>query len=75
MNELSREYWEDYKWENENRSELAKRYPNRWVAIVNKEVIGVGEDIKSAELESNRRTKRAEYPILFIERGIHVYKG
>jgi len=48
------------------------------VGICNKKkarTILVGEDIKSAELESSRKTKRTEYPILFIERGIHVYKG
>ena len=75
MAQLSKEYWEDYQWANENRTELAKRYPNTWVAIVNKEVVAVGEDIKRAELEASRKTKRTEYPILFIERGIHVYKG
>lgn len=74
MGLLSENYWEDYQWANENMAELARNYPNQWVAVIDKRVIAIGPDVRSVESKAKERMDRAEFPILFVERGIHVYK-
>lgn len=74
MAELSKGYWNDYRWANKNMSELVKKYANKWIAIVNKKVIAFGPDVETVELKAKNKVKQKEFPILFVERGIHVYK-
>ena len=68
-------YWEDYRWANAHMSELVRDYPNQWVGVAGKQVVAAGSDVKSVELEVKRKLHQEEFPILFVERGVHVYKG
>ncbi len=74
MEQLSDAYWQDYRWANEHMSELVRDYPNQWVGVADKQVVAVGSDVKSVEREVKEKLHQEEFPILFVERGIHVYK-
>ena len=68
-----KEYWNDSKWANDNFSEIVKEYPNLWVAIVNKKVVASGKIISDVRKTAQAKTKREHFPVLFAEKGIHVY--
>lgn len=71
---LSGEFWEDDKWVHENYQGLSEKIPNQWVAVADKKVISAGENLESVEKEAEKKTGRKNFPLLFIERGAHVYK-
>jgi len=70
-----KEFWDDTKWGEEHYPELQKRYPDKWVAIVNKTVAGVGKNISAAERMAHEKTKREirNIPVMFVESGTHIY--
>ena len=72
---LSDKFWKDDSWAHKHYQELIKKYPNKWVAIFNKKVISFGNDIKQVERKAEGITKDKEFPLLFIEKGAHVYKN
>ena len=41
-----KEFWDDLKWGRKHYGELVRKYPDKWIAIVNKKVVAVGESIK-----------------------------
>ncbi len=51
-----KEFWDDMKWREENYSELMMKYPERWVAIVAKTVVGIGMSMSEAEKEAHKNT-------------------
>ncbi len=67
------EYWEDSKWANEHFSEIVKKYPNQWVAIVDKQVVAAGRTIAEVEKAGTEKTGRDEFPIYLAEKGLRVY--
>jgi hypothetical protein len=52
----SEEFLDDMKWGEENYSELMRKYPGKWVAIVSKKVIGIGRSMSEAEEEAHWRS-------------------
>ncbi len=70
-------FWEDGKWAEENYGRLQKRYFDVWVAVFNKNVVSSGKDIEKVEVEAEKKTKTSsgEIPLIFIERGAHVYQS
>ena len=68
-----KEYWEDSEWADENFSNIVKEYPNLWVALVGKKVVAAGKVIAEVEKMAEEKTGRKSFPVLFAERGIHVY--
>ena len=70
-----KEFWDDMKWGEENYSELMRKYPERWIAIVSKKVVGIGKSMSEAEKEAHKNTgvdiKRI--PVLFVARGANIY--
>jgi hypothetical protein len=75
--DIPKEFWEDRKWADENHSELVKKYPNKWVAIVDKKVVavsdGTGRFGRFLE-EAKRKTGRQYIPTIFVDAGnIYVY--
>jgi hypothetical protein len=70
-----KEFWEDMKWGEENYSELMRKYPERWVVIVDKKVVGVGMSTSEAEKEAYRKTgvDMKRIPVIFVERGPNIY--
>ena len=68
-----KEYWEDDKWADENYMELVKEYPNMWVTVVNKRVVRAGHNPREIVDKTESETGRKEFPIIFVEKGVHVY--
>lgn len=62
---LSKEYLEDEKWADEHMSELLEKYPNQWVAVVNKEVVCVGKNLAEVE-EVARQKAGGRHPFSFF---------
>lgn len=72
---LSNQFWKDDKWAHKNYQILSKRYPNKWVAVLNRKVISFSESLAKVKKEAERIAKGKDFPILFIEKGAHVYKN
>ena len=53
-------FWDDMKWAIGHYSELVRKYPEKWVAIVNKVVVAVGDSIKSVKREAQERTSKKQ---------------
>lgn len=52
MIKLPKRFWEDKEWVFANYSELLKKHPNMWVAVLNKKIIAA-----SSNLGKNALTK------------------
>ena len=70
-----KEFWDDLKWGRKHYGELVRKYPDKWIAIVNKKVVAVGESIKKIEAEAMQKTgkEKNKIPVMFVECGAHVY--
>ena len=62
------QFWEDMQWGEDNYIELVKKYPDLWVAIVNKKVVASGQSLRNIELEAERETnkKKELIPTIFV---------
>ena len=69
-----KEFWDDKEWAFGHYSELMQRYPRCWIAIVNKEVVSAGSDLKKVREEAQKRTHRKEIPLIFVEGEASVLK-
>ncbi len=67
-----KEFWRDEKWGFKHYSELVRKYPDRWVAIVNRKVVASG-DLKVVEEEAKKKTGKKHIPVIFVESGSHIY--
>ena len=68
MGKEAEQFWEDMQWGENNYAELVKRYPDKWVAIVNKKVVASGQSLGDIEIEAERRTnkKKEMIPTIFV---------
>lgn len=73
MIKIPKEFWDDMKWGREHRSDLLHRYPDQWVAIVDKIVVAAGIDLSKVEEEVRWKTQKKLIPTLFIDSGAHIY--
>jgi hypothetical protein len=69
-----KEFWEDRDWAYENLTEIEEKYPNLWVAVVDKQVIAAGKVIAKVRKIAEEKTGRKHFPVILAEKGIHVYK-
>ncbi len=65
--------WEDLEWAQNSYSELQNKYQDEWVAIVNKEVVSSGKNLKTVEEEARRKTGKREVYTTFVESGAALY--
>ena len=66
--------WEgEYDWAFAHYPELAKRYPNEWIAFAHRRVLAHGKALITVLNRARRKVREREIPHLFVERGIHVY--
>jgi len=63
----------DWAYSNAVYPKLARRYPNRWVAIAHHRVIAAGTNLQKVLAQARRKVDWPEIPLVFVERGIHVY--
>ena len=71
---LSKEYLEDEKWTFEHLGELIEKYPNQWIAVVNKEVVCVGTNLAEVE-EVARQKAGGRHPFSFFTWQTFRYRG
>lgn len=74
MNELKR-FLEDLEWKRKHHSELLEKYPDMWVAIVDKKIVSAGKDLGEVEREAEEKTgiDRKKIPVSFVESGARIY--
>lgn len=72
MLRLPKRFWEDKEWAFVHYSELVKKYPNMWIAVLNKKIIGASSDLGKVE-EVKATTGKNHIPVIFLEDGSHVY--
>ena len=70
---VSQEFWDDANWIEEHYSELASKYPDQWVAAVDKQIVSSGKDRSLVETDAKSKTGRSEFPIVYLECGNHVF--
>ena len=72
---LPQRFWDDREWGYAHYGELAKRYGNQWVVIVNHKAVAASRNLKEAEETARAKTGEAHVPVIFVERGGHVYSA
>ncbi len=73
MHEMTKEFWDDLDWGRDHHTELAKRYPDLWVAVVDKTVVAYGKDLSEVKKEAIKKTGKSEIAVLFMDTGEHIY--
>ena len=53
---------------------LARKYPNRWIALAHHRVIASGHDVMKVLSQAHQKIDWPEIPLVFVEHGIHVYE-
>ncbi|MBU0567359.1 hypothetical protein KJ693_05165 [bacterium] len=71
--DLSKKFWEDKRWGTEHYQDFIKKYPDMWIAVVNRKVVASSKSITEAKEKARRETKRKDIPLLFVEGSVHVY--
>jgi len=71
--EIPKRFWEDFDWGLDHLSKWMSKYPDQWVAIVNKKVVSSADDIETARSTAIQKTGQTHIPVLFIEGKVHVY--
>lgn len=70
---VSKQYNQDTNWAFLHYAELSKKYPNMWVACAQKRIVAVGKSITNVLELARQKVKSKQIPVIFIEKGIHIY--
>lgn len=70
---VSKEFWDDLKWGRAHYAELQKRFKDQWVAIVDKQVVSYGKNLRKVEEEARKLTGRKEVYTTYVESGAAIY--
>jgi len=71
---VPKRFWEDEEWAEEHMAELQQKYSEKWVAVVNKKIVGVGEGAGLAREIAQKKTGIKEFiPVIFVESGQNLY--
>ncbi len=73
MQKISKRFWDDEKWMLNHMGELQDKYMEKWVAVVNKKVAGVGENGEIARKIARKKTGVKQIPVIFVESGENLY--
>lgn len=63
---MDREYWEDARWAREHLKDLYK-YPDQWVAIVDRKPVAADKDFYKAEKEAQQKTGRKNIYMIYMQ--------
>ena len=63
----------DYDWAFSVYTDLAKRYPDQWIAFSDRRVLAAGPRLGQVLEKARRHLDSPQIPHLFVETGIHVY--
>ena len=67
---IPRRHYEDSKWVNENINELTEKYPDMWIAVLDKEVVIASKDlgkVKTMARKKAREVGRGPCVYIFVE--------
>lgn len=71
--ELPQRFWDDREWGYAHYGQLAKRFGNQWVAIVNRKAVAASRSIRKVEDAAREKTGERHVPVIFVERGGRAY--
>lgn len=66
MLDITKRFWEDWNWAREHISELAVKYPDKWVAIFEEKVIAANSELGRAEDEAMPKVSEKRIPLIQI---------
>ena len=72
MDKMPDEFWKDKDWAFDNYSEWMQKYPDHWIAVVDKKVVAVGKDIGEVERIAQEKTERKYFPVIYVEGGVRI---
>lgn len=70
---LPKRFWEDHEWMHEHYDQISRQYADEWIAVVNKTVVASGESIGEVKKKAEEKSGKKHIPVMFIEKGIHIY--
>lgn len=70
---LPESFWRDDQWIIDHYDEIARKYADEWIAVVDSKVVASGESIGIVEKIAKRKTGRKYIPVMFVEKGVHIY--
>lgn len=73
IGKVPKRFWKDAQWVRENYSELLRKYPDKWIAVVGRKVISSGKDLSRVERIARKKTSRSLIYSTYIGCGHHVY--
>ena len=73
--EIPKRFWDDIEWGYAHYGSLAKRYGNQWVVIVHCKAVAASRNLREAEETARAKTGELHVPVIFVERGGHVYSS
>ena len=63
----------EYDWAFAHYGDLAKRYPNQWIAFADHHVLAAGHCLNDVLAKAHEDVDWPHIPHLFVERGVHLY--
>ena len=60
-------YYEDQRWTADHWMELVERYPDRWIAVFDGEVIAAGKDGEQVMREAREKTGERDIVLRLVE--------
>jgi hypothetical protein len=73
MEKIPKRFWEDAKWGRKHASYLLEKYPEMWVAIVNKKVVAAGKNIEKVRNTAQEETGVKHVLVRFVDGGSCIY--
>lgn len=73
ISKVPKKFWKDEAWGFAHRTELTKKYPDKWVSIFNQKVIFANEDLSIVEEKTKKKLASDMFPIIFMECGNNIY--
>jgi hypothetical protein len=62
----------DFAWLTENSREIYEKYAGRWIAVLNGEVVGVGDTAVEAANQAETKHPGGDYILEKVERDVDV---
>jgi len=66
------EFWEDKDWAFDNYSEWMKKYPDQWIAVVDKKVVAAGKDVQEIKKIAREKTGTKHFPVIYVEGRVRI---
>ena len=73
---LPTRYWEDEKWLEENIVELTRRYPDQWIAVLNRQVVAANRhlgEVNKIAYQREEEVGQGQCVYEFVEGGVRIY--